>query len=67
MTTSRVSTLLLFAIALGIGALLALTQLRSPRVTEGDGAALPDPGSVYDPVEAGEELPQGWRQLIRRD
>ena len=26
-----------------------------------------DPDSVYDPVQAGEETPQSYRQLLRRD
>ncbi len=28
---------------------------------------LADPGVVYDPVRAGEPLPRGFRQLLRRD
>ena len=28
---------------------------------------LADPGDVYDPVKAGETLPRGFRQLLRRD
>lgn len=28
---------------------------------------LADPGEVYDPVRAGETLPRGYRQLLRRD
>lgn len=27
----------------------------------------PDPGSVFDPTAAGEALPDGYRQLLRRD
>lgn len=35
----------------------------------GDPAALetPDPDDVYDPVRAGEELPNGYRPLLARD
>ena len=29
--------------------------------------SLADPGDVYDPVKAGERLPRGFRQLLRRD
>ncbi len=29
--------------------------------------ALADPGDTYDPVRAGEDLPSGYRQLLRRD
>ena len=30
-------------------------------------SSLPDTEGVYDPVRAGEPLPEGFRQLIRRD
>ncbi len=30
-------------------------------------AGLPDPGEVYDPVKAGEPLPDGYRRLLDRD
>lgn len=43
-------------------------------VTPSDGAAppaisfeIPDPDSVYDPVRAGEPVPDGFRQLLGRD
>jgi len=29
--------------------------------------SLANPGAVYDPVKAGERLPRGFRQLLRRD
>jgi len=28
---------------------------------------VPDPNTIFDPVRAGEELPQGFRQLLPRD
>ena len=37
-----------------------------PLSTEGLGV-LADPGEVYNPVSAGEELPSGYRQLLGRD
>jgi hypothetical protein len=66
----RSSTVWALAWAAAVAVLLGLfllPQLREPQVTEGDGVAVPDPDEVYDPVEAGEELPQGWRQLLPRD
>ena len=36
-------------------------------VPEAPSAELPDPGDVYDPVRAGESLPEGYRQVLGRD
>ena len=50
-------------------ALVAVAGLGAPdRPTETASlGALPDPTSVYDPVDVGDPLPVGFRQLLRRD
>lgn len=49
--------------------LLAISTLGAPdRPTETAALGLlPDPDSVYDPVDGGDPLPVGFRQLLRRD
>ena len=41
------------------------TSIDAPALA--NGAALPDPGAVYDPVQAGEHRPSGYRQVLDRD
>lgn len=56
-----------------IGAIIGLAALLTLAVTTrvDDGVlAVPepaDPADVYDPVRAGEPIPDGFRQLLRRD
>ena len=62
-------------IALGVALLVGACSDASPsNVVPNDSAAAaqptieaPDPGTVYDPVRAGESLPPGYRQLLDRD
>lgn len=39
----------------------------SPQVTAAPAGIRVDPGEVYDPVAAGEPLPDGFRQILPRD
>ncbi len=39
----------------------------APRIPGGGVVATADPGAVYDPVRAGEDLPPGYRQVLGRD
>jgi hypothetical protein len=57
----------LFLVVLGSGivSLLATTPPR-PEATSRLGT-LADPGATYDPVAAGEELPDGYRDTLGRD
>jgi len=50
-------------------ALVAVSAVETPeRPTETPAlGTLADPGSVYDPVDVGDRLPVGFRQLLRRD
>lgn len=50
---------------LATGALGDRGWTRSPRATELLGV-LADPDEVYNPVSAGQPLPGGYRQLLRR-
>ena len=55
----------------GLAVLFAVSVLRTdselrPAQVAGIGP-LADPGETYDPVKAGEETPQGFRQLLARD
>lgn len=45
----------------------ALPRLVGPAVNEGEPADVPDPRTVYDPVSAGEPLPDGYRDVTSRD
>lgn len=45
----------------------ALPRLVGPAVNEGQPADLPDPGTVHDPVAAGDPLPDGYRDVTGRD
>lgn len=52
------------AVVLAITALLTTSprqELASPSIT------FAEPGLAYDPVRAGETLPEGYRQLLARD
>ncbi len=53
-------------IALAIGSRLLITAAEAP-VTSLAVPVIADPASVFDPVEAGEQLPDGYRQLLDRD
>lgn len=46
---------------------LVLPGLLQPQGNEGTPVGIPDPGAVYDPVVAGEPVPERFRQLISRD
>lgn len=61
---------------LGAGALVVVVALATlayivrPRSAQDPAVSQPqiaDPGDVYDPAAAGEPLPDGYRQLLRRD
>jgi hypothetical protein len=60
-------------VPLGLLAFFAVAMQVVLGSTGGDGGGfptpdhVPDPASVYDPVQAGEQLPSGFRQLLRRD
>lgn len=61
----------LIAILLGFGVftwwLLGATSTPPQGAGAEPGTIAEDPGAVYDPVVAGEPLPRGFRQLLRRD
>ncbi len=47
---------------------VAITNATPPRPDQTAALGiLADPGQTYDPVKAGETLPPGFRQLLRRD
>ena len=56
-------------VLVGLAAVNVFMQSRQPRL--GTEETLPtaavSPGETYDPVRAGEPLPSGFRQLLRRD
>ncbi len=58
-----------FALLLGAVALAGLTAwaFSSPTISVGTAGVRVDPGGVYNPVTAGETLPDGFRQLLPRD
>ena len=57
-----------FKLGLALIALMAVALLGSQFATpEARSDALADPGDVYDPVLAGEPLPDGYRQVLGRD
>ena len=65
--TGFVSLLLIAGVLFGLGRLtLGSPGADRPEVTAELGV-LADPGDTYDPVKAGEDLPAGFRQLLRRD
>lgn len=57
------------ALVAGIVALVAVTvwAFSSPPTDQGAAGVRADPGDVYNPVLAGEVLPDGFRQLLPRD
>jgi len=63
LTASVAIVMLLFVALLGISALGAPER---PTETPALGS-LVQPGSVYDPVDVGDPLPTGFRQLLPRD
>lgn len=59
---------LVIAVFAAIGVFFGLSAIRDLPAGPGEGlGALADPGTMYDPVRAGEETPQGFRQLLDRD
>lgn len=58
---------LVFVGVLVLGVWWVLPRLVGPAVNEGSDVAVPDPGAVYDPVAAGEQLPAGYRRVTARD
>ncbi len=44
-----------------------LPNLRAPRGNEGVAQGIPNPDRVYDPVETGKRLPDGFHQILGRD
>jgi hypothetical protein len=55
-----------FGALAGFTFLLGLSSPNRPEATAELGA-LADPDEVYDPVAAGEDLPEGYRNTLRRD
>lgn len=56
------------AALLAVSALVVVGSALSPNEPITPSALeTPDPGDVYDPVRAGEELPKGYRPLLDRD
>lgn len=68
--TTAIGVIALVAIV-GMFAALIAGSILSPTPPHPDSTAslrvLADPGATYDPVSAGEDLPSGFRQLLRRD
>ena len=62
-----------FVVVVILAALLAIARFASLTGSEprpgatSDLGELADPEATYDPVRAGERLPDGYRQLLRRD
>jgi hypothetical protein len=60
-----------FMASVGVFVSLARVAVTSPAPPRPDSTpslgALAEPRTAYDPVEAGESLPSGFRQLLRRD
>ncbi len=54
------------AMFLGAALILILTAC-SQASSDSGSSSLADPAGVYDPVVAGDELPDGFRQLLGRD
>ena len=69
----RIFRVLVWVVAAGVFVTLLAIPFSRPDVREGDPDDDPDaeeradPDEVYDPVRAGESLPDGWRQLLPRD
>ena len=64
--TGRVLWLIGLLMVAALFGALAFGGPDRPEATETLGV-LADPNEVYDPVAAGEDLPSGFRQLLRRD
>ncbi len=68
MATAGLGIVAIVVVALGLFFGLSALPDRPVRPDSVDGlGALADPGVTYDPVRAGEETPQGFRQLLARD
>ena len=67
-TLWRIGGLAVLVILAVVVALFAASD-RPPvdTVSSAGQVVVPDPGDVYDPVRAGEPLPEGYRQLLGRD
>ena len=67
-STIRSLTGVLVTVAL-VGTVLygLVNALRASRVEEGNPVNVPDPDSVFDPVDQGEPLPEGYRPVLERD
>ena len=69
----RAAVITFVAVIVVVAAFIALTRSavfspNEPRPDETSAlGALSDPGTTYDPGKAGEPLPSGFRQLLRRD
>lgn len=63
----RILSLLASVAAAALLAGLLWPLVRGPRVAEAPGPEPRSPTDVYDPVQAGEPLPPGFRQLLPRD
>ena len=66
MTTDDRRTYLAGAAALAVATVVALTGT-TPAPVAGPPGLRVDPGGVYNPVLAGEPLPDGFRQVLPRD
>jgi hypothetical protein len=63
----RVGIAALGALALVAVVYAATVTGRGPTIVSVPGGDPVNPQEVYDPFEAGEDLPSGYRQLLRRD
>lgn len=57
----------MLAVVAAAATLAVVSAACAPSVREGDAIEHPAPTDVYDPVEAGEALPAGYRQVLARD
>ncbi len=68
LATTGLGIVVVVVVALGLFFGLSALPDRPVRPDSVEGlGALADPGVTYDPVRAGEETPQGFRQLLARD
>jgi hypothetical protein len=67
-TVVRLGAYILVTVGLFALVRASVTSGTGPRPEEtAELGRLADPGETYDPVRAGEALPAGFRQLLRRD
>lgn len=55
------------AVVIGLAGWYLLSTSAGPSTNEGEPAAVPNPDDVYDPVAAGEPLPDGYVRVTDRD